>query len=277
MQKPSTAFEFDAIGTHWWIETLKGSALSDAVIVEIRAITEEFDRHYSRFRDDSLITNLARSGTITHPPAEMIAMLDFAKEMYHASDGAFNISIGGALHKLGYGSRSLAGDSIQNPWQVIRYNKNLVTAPVGTVLDFGGFGKWWLIDIYAGILKKHSVAQFIINGGGDIYVDSDSPIEFALEDPRSNKHKLGQTRITKGALAASSTLKRTWNDGEMSHHHIFDPETNMPIDSTIIADFIQAESALIADTMATILILKPSLNDKLTKIYGLKTILIPKS
>ena len=197
--------------------------------------------------------------------------------MYTDSDGTFDIAVGATLHSYGYGNRKHGNAPVQNTWDKIHYDKTSVTIPAGLILDFGGFGKGWLIDLLVDCLRSHGVDQFIINGGGDLYVQSDEPIEFALEHPQNPALKIGQTRITRGALAASSTYKRSWQHDGTSYHHIIDPATNQPSKTDIAASFVRADTALIADTMATILLMRPNLNDKLTKKYGLKTILVTKS
>ncbi len=74
-------YEFDAIGTHWAIEVLSKQELTSTLIAKVQDTVDQFDRRYSRFREDSLIAELARTGVLIDPPVEMIEMLDFAKHM----------------------------------------------------------------------------------------------------------------------------------------------------------------------------------------------------
>lgn len=268
-------YEFDSIGTHWWCEILDETGQFDQTLIDnIDATCQQFDREYSRFRDDSLVSELARTGKLTNPPTEMLAMFDFAREMYEVSGGAFDISVGALLHKYGYGSRMHGGDGIPDFWQKISYDAHKVSIPKGLMLDFGGLGKGWLIDKLSQVMRDHGVMQFIVNGGGDLYVQSDQPIKFALQDPYDSSQSVGETQIASGALAASSTLKRTWEHDGAKYHHIFDPATQNSSAGPVVATFVRADSALVADTMATILILRPELNDALTKRYGLQVMLI---
>ncbi|MFZ1258175.1 MAG: FAD:protein FMN transferase [Candidatus Saccharimonas sp.] len=268
-------YEFDAIGTHWWCEILDPLAgFTDELKTAIIGACDQFDARYSRFRDDSFVAQLAKTGALHRPPHELIAMLDTAKEMEHVSEGTFTIGVGPALHAFGYGSRSHGGPVAKNIWQHIDYNSARVRIPKGLMLDFGGLGKGWLIDSLVTILRHYNVKQFIVNGGGDLYVQSDSPIEFALEDPYDAAKKIGQTTIANGALAASSTIKRTWASEAGEHHHIIDPATGQSSNTAVVASFVKAKTALLADCMATILILRPDLETVLSQKYGLETILI---
>jgi len=50
-------FVFDAIGTHWEIESYE--PLTDGVRKKVLDRIESFDKTYSRFRTDSLVTEIA--------------------------------------------------------------------------------------------------------------------------------------------------------------------------------------------------------------------------
>lgn len=101
-------YEFDSIGTHWWIELLDDSTFDESLIATLQRTADLFDRRYSRFRDDSLVSELFQTGRLSHPPAEMLRMLDFAEEMYEISGGAFDPTISNDLHRMCYGRRNSA-------------------------------------------------------------------------------------------------------------------------------------------------------------------------
>lgn len=148
-------YEFDSIGTHWWLEILDDShVFTPELIATLRCTGNQFDQRYSRFRDDSLVAELFRSKRLSHPPVEMIHMLEFAQEMYQISNGAFDITVGNDLHRMGYGKRSIARTlDTSKFWDEIVLTPVEIILPVEVMLDFGGFGKGWLIaDTMATIL-----------------------------------------------------------------------------------------------------------------------------
>jgi thiamine biosynthesis lipoprotein len=153
-------------------------------------------------------------------------------------------------------------------------NQDEIRIPDDAELDFGGFGKGWLIDDLGRLLRDEGYDQFVINGGGDILVSSPSPIEFALEHPTDSTKKIGTTRISQGALAVSSSVKRAWKQGDKSYHHIIDPRLGGSSDSVIISTYVKADSALIADTMATLLLIAPEQDETLRQQFSLETILL---
>lgn len=269
-------FVFDSIGSRFWLERLDGGYFSTGLKDDILRYANEFDNAYSRFKDDSLVAQLARHGILHNPTPELVSMLEFSKQMYLASGGAFNITVGATLHKFGYGSRARGGELIADPWSEITWDAAKVVSPKGLMLDFGGFGKGWMIDTIAGILRAADINQFIVNGGGDLYVQNDSPVDFALENPQKPGTALRGVMLQKGALAGSDMVKRTWKDGKLTKHHIIDPDLQDSSNGGIIASYVIAETALLADTMATIMILRPSLKDELEAAYHFSSILITK-
>jgi thiamine biosynthesis lipoprotein len=271
----TNTYEFEAIGTHWWLERLDGGKFDDAVRKALRAYTAEFDQRYSRFRDDSLIARLAEEGRLRSMPAEMFAMLTFASKLYDDTDGVFSPLVGNTLQTLGYGK--LASETgLTSEESGLSWNRRSIRVQKGTILDFGGFGKGWLIDEYAKILRKNGVKEFIVNGGGDLYVEASKPISFALEHPYDPSLKIGDIKIQKGALAASSTVKRAWKQGRETYHHIIDPATGKPAESNVVATFVCAHTALVADSLATVLIIRPELRWRLEEEYNAETALITK-
>lgn len=274
MVKGQLTYEFDAIGSRFWLKRLDGGIFSSGLRAEIDQYVALFDLRYSRFRDDSLVSQLFDTGIISDPPEEMLRMLDYAKEMHVASDGVFDLTVAGTLSSLGYGSRKHAGDIRPDLWSILEYSSEEIRCPPGIMLDFGGFGKGWLIDEIARIMREHGVTQYIVNGGGDLLVQSDKPVTFALEDPHHPDTVYKTVSLEKGALACSNTIKRSWKTDTGTKHHIVDPATGDSSDSSYVGSYVIAHTALIADTLATIVIIRPMLRDSLARTYDAHVMLI---
>ena len=97
---PASVWSFDAIGTAWRIET--ESALPGAARAEITQTIEQFDRAWSRFRGDSLVSALALGARSVPAPPDAGIMLDAYAALSAATDGAVNPLIGDALARRGY-------------------------------------------------------------------------------------------------------------------------------------------------------------------------------
>lgn len=95
-------FVFDSIGTGWSIETTEPVAepLRQAILARAQA----FDRVWSRFREDSLISKIAgaRQGGHFSFPDEASRLFDFYDRLHAATEGAVDPLVGRDLEMLGY-------------------------------------------------------------------------------------------------------------------------------------------------------------------------------
>jgi thiamine biosynthesis lipoprotein len=271
MPKPNI-FSFDAIGTRWWCEDLSDKPILKALQRQLTETAERFNQDYSRFINSSYVSRLNRGEVITNPPAELVEMLQLCRLWFKQSDGYFNITVGGALHDAGYGSRSYAAPVWQQPWDEITLMPQQVVLPPKMTIDFGGFGKGWLIDVFVKLCRQAGMTDFIINGGGDLYVSSNQPVSIHLEHPYEEKMSVGQTKLMNQALAVSANTKRTWEHNGKIYGHLVNPKQQTP--SYVASVYVKARSALIADVCATMLFLRPQLEVQLKKQYQLQTIIL---
>lgn len=275
MPKPSQTFDFDALGTKWTIQLLGQSTggIERSVLDRVR----QFEVKYSRFDPHSMIGVLNRDKVLANPPQELQDMLVFARDMYHATHGVFNLSVVARLTRLGYGKGDQSAHINTDDSMGIDIEATAIRLAVDTEIDLGGFGKGWLIDELARLLRHHDIDQFVINGGGDIYVSSNTPIELALEHPLDTTQMIGTTRITRGALAVSSPYKRSWKVGGDTKHHIIDPRTGEPVANDVACVYVRADSTRVADVMATVIMIDPSQLDRLKEDFGLDVIIVRES
>ena len=93
-------------------------------------------------------------------------------------------------------------------------------------MDFGGIAKGWAVDLAARSAIEAGLGWALVNAGGDIRVAGTTrEAEIAIEDPFDRSKELARIVITEGAVATSSTTRRTWGPGL---HHLIDPRTGEP-------------------------------------------------
>lgn len=252
----SFEFEFEAIGTHWQINCYESKTPQDKIRSKILARIEEFDKTYSRFRKDSLVWQISQKrGVYEFPPdaKELFALYD---KLYKVTDGAFTLLIGNTLNEAGYDiDYSLIPRKIHKVPKVnevysFDYSKLTIKKPY--ILDFGGLGKGYLIDIIASLLIEDGVVSFTIDGGGDIYYQTrgGKPLKVGLESPADRKQIIGVVKIVNQSICASSGNRRAWD----KYHHIIDARS-LSSPKSILATWVIAKNALIADGLATCLFL----------------------
>jgi FAD:protein FMN transferase len=257
---PST-FTFDAIGTRWCIDTdepLSGD-VRDRILNRIR----RFDLTYSRFRPDSLVSQVAAApaGGRFEFPEDSVALFDLYDRLITATEGAVDPLVGRQLELLGYDSTySLtpapaavrAGERARGrpTWasDIVRDGTTLVTRrPL--VIDVGAVGKGYLVDIISAILQQAGVARFVVDAGGDLRHCGELGLRVGLEHPLDPRLVIGVANLQNRALCASAVNRRAWDDGL---HHLLDARTGAPA-TEVVATWAVAGNAALADGLATAL------------------------
>lgn len=252
----TTQFVFDAIGTIWTIDisTPLSSGKQDLILKKIKKRIDIFDKTYSRFRNDSLVTKISQKKGTYYFPEDAEKLFLFYKEMHDVSNGAVTPLIGQALSDAGYdASYTLRPKTIHKTadWKsVLNYTHPELRAKKPVLLDFGAAGKGYLIDIIGKILKQSSVLDFCIDAGGDILQSSkqNSKIKIGLEHPKDPKKVIGVANISNQSICGSAGNRRTWG----KFHHIINPYT-LTSPKNILSTWAIADSALLADGMTTCL------------------------
>jgi thiamine biosynthesis lipoprotein len=247
---------FEAIGTKWLVEvrdTVTDESW-ESLLVCIYARIQEFDKAYSRFRADSLVSTLALKAGKHDLPADGFSLLAFYEKLYRATDGKVTPLIGQAIADAGYDAEySLRpkGMKAVPRWEdVISYDETSITLQQPALLDFGAAGKGYLIDIVAGLLAQDGIENFTIDASGDIlHRSSDGSLaQIGLENPLDTTEAIGVVGLQNKSLCASAGTKRQW--GKFTH--ILDPQ-KLESPREVLATWALADDTTTADGLATAL------------------------
>jgi len=249
--------EFEAIGTDWRVETHE--PLDVDVAAAVAARIEIFDRTWSRFRADSLVSRIAREPGTWAFPADAPALFDLYRALYEATEGAVNPLVGRSLERLGYDAAySLRPSGAAAPapaWDdAVAWNGEALATIAPVVLDVGAAGKGYLVDLVGEVLHATGLHDFVIDASGDIVHAGTGTTRVALEHPLDSSKAIGVVELSNGALCASASNRRAWGTGL---HHVVDATTGLPTTS-VIATWVMAPSGLVADGLATGLFFSPA-------------------
>ncbi|MGA8988470.1 FAD:protein FMN transferase [Aeromicrobium sp.] len=241
-------WRFDAIGTAWQIDTRDpvGPDVRERVLARIDA----FDRVWSRFRADSVVTAIAARAGEWNLPGEAGILFGFYDELHAATAGAVNPLIGRRLADLGYDATysltPVADPTAVPPWPTVEFEAPVVRTREPVTIDVGAAGKGLLVDLVADVLRPWD-ADVTIDASGDLLHRGSEPIRIALEHPADKTLAVGVAELSPGlALCASATNRRAWGEW----HHVLDGRTGRPVDD-VIATWVVSATCMHADGLAT--------------------------
>jgi thiamine biosynthesis lipoprotein len=246
---------FEAIGTKWQIDLPDGLLASkkQELFKRIQERIAVFDRNYSRFRDDSLVTEISKKAGVYMFPDDAEPLFLLYEKLYQLTNGSVTPLIGNVLSDAGYDAvYSLQSKLLASPldWDdVLERQGQQLTVKQPVILDFGAAGKGYLIDIVADMIRQEQIESFCVDAGGDmIYDNTVEPLRVGLEHPEDPKKIIGVAHILNQSLCGSAGNRRAWG----KFHHIINPHT-LESPKNIMAVWVIASSTLIADGLTTAL------------------------
>ena len=254
-------YVFEAIGTRWRINIDQpvSDQESDVLWRAVRRRIGVFDRHYSRFRSDSLVAAMAEHAGTYQLPRDAGPLLDFYHALYRLTSGLVTPLVGQTLVDRGYDAHYTLQPkatiaSVPSWDEVLTRQGTSLTMRRPALLDFGAAGKGYALDIVGKLLKRRGIANFSINAGGDILHSTTAgrAIELGLEHPSDPSRIIGMATIANQSLCGSATSKRAWG----AYHHIVDPRHSAS-PRRVVATWVVAQDGLVADGLATALFLVP--------------------
>jgi len=245
------AWTFEAIGTQWRIDT--DESLGPLGSDRVSELIDRFDREWSRFRPDSLVSALAEGAPAVPLPRDADALFDTYAQLSAATGGAVNPLVGNALAHRGYDPEMSLIDRGAEPapddWRrMLDWSGETLTVTEPAMIDIGAIGKGRLVDLVFELVCEISSGTVVVDASGDLR-SRGKTMRIGLEHPFDPGRAIGIVDLTDAALCASAINRRAWGDGL---HHVLDARTGEPV-RIIAATWAIAHSAMRADAIATAL------------------------
>jgi thiamine biosynthesis lipoprotein len=235
------------------------SALS-AATDEVRGVLHEIEMAASRFREDSELSRL-RPGA-NHISPMLADLVGKALDVARDTGGLVDPTVGLSLRALGY-DRSIERVDPDGPavtlvpavpgWETVQLIDRRLAVPKGVLLDLGATAKAAAADLAAARAAERVGTPVLVSVGGDIATAGPGPgrgWQVLVQD--SEDEPACQVTLTPGAaIATSSTVRRAWNRGGQTLHHIVDPRRAAPAVPVWRAVTVAAPTCLEANAAST--------------------------
>lgn len=210
------------------------SVADDTLSDQVFNLFADLDRRLSTYKADSEISRLNQTHHATLSPLTR-RVLERSMEMNRLSNGAFDITIGSISHgAYGFGTDKEhlpSKKELSTMGQYVGNNKmtlegNLVKIQPGTIIDLGGIGKGYAVDLAMELLTQHQQTQAIVAASGDIGCLGECTI--AIQDPFTPQGEIATMVSTLPRLAVSTSGNYERYIKTKAHNHLINPKTLKP-------------------------------------------------
>lgn len=224
---------------------------------------------YSRYRDDSVVAAIHRSRgdtagiVVDH---ETASLLDFARECFELSEGAFDITSGvlRRVWRFDGSERVPEADAVDALLPLVgfaklRWRSPRLDLPAGMELDFGGLGKEYAVDRVFQLIAAECRAPFLVNFGGDLRANRATPSgpwRVGVERPETERRAAMTLDLERGALTTSGDARRYLLKQGRRYGHILDPRTGWPVPGSPRSVTVAAASCIEAGLLSTLAMLQ---------------------
>ncbi|MBE6600411.1 MAG: FAD:protein FMN transferase [Ruminococcaceae bacterium] len=244
------------------------SATSDVseLISECESLIYSIENKLSKTRTGSDVYRLNKGERVSCD-AVTLAVLETAKKVYLLSGGAFDPTVSGlsdmwdeceSANALPSAER-LDGELSRVGFERVHIENGEVWLDTGTKIDLGGVGKGYAETAVAALIKENAQAYgvrgYMLDFGGMVGVFGEKAggddYRVGLRDPDDSGKNLGRVELSEGYVSVSGDYERYVTvDGE-KYHHIIDPKTGYPANSSVRSVAVICDDGATADALST--------------------------
>ena len=234
-------------------------------IAEAFAAFHDVDHLMSNYRADSELARVNRDAaqhavTITDP---LFAVLDAARRVSVASNGAFDVTVGPLMKLWGFHDKTphvptaaeLAAIRPLVDYRNMRLDEphhNVAFVRPRVELDLGGIAKGFAVEIAAQVLRRRGLDGFI-DAGGNQYLLGTPPGKrvwtIGIENPIVPGQLLGALETGETSVSTSADSSNFLIAGNRRYGHILDPRTLEPSTASLSVTILSRDGTL-ADAMS---------------------------
>jgi len=218
----------------------------------------------SKYKPESEIARLNSSGKLK-VSAETKDIIQLAKNLFHESDGAFDITVSPAVDLW---KESIETKSSPNKKRIAAARKligsekiiiNTQTSEIkflkkGMKVDLGGIAKGYAVDSAVCKLREEGIKSCLINVGGDIYClgkKGRRPWRIGIQDPREPDKFIKLLELNNKAVTTSGDYEQYFIIDNRRYSHIINPKTGSPVENNVCSVTVVAQDCMRADALAT--------------------------
>lgn len=254
----------------------------DSLLARLNASINNYD-------PKSDISRFNRSRKGVRPQAGYLCdILGKARDIYDASGGAFDPTVGPLINAWGFGPEKSSAPSesrIDSLKQFVGLNKvsasksKIRKSKAGVQLDMGGIGQGYGADVIVAFLRQKGVRDMLVELGGEGMavgrnLKKDQYWTIAILDPnstRDNQYYKAYVVLKDQAFTTSGNYFNYHVIEGRKYGHTIDPVSGYPVQHSLLSASVFAQNATLADGWATAFMVM-GLEKAMAKIHTLTNV-----
>jgi len=265
----------EAQGTTYHIVYFTDSLTVNKQVID--SILDDVDDAASIWAKSSIISRVNQSqDSVTEITDDhfgyFIDNFNLSKQVYHATDGAYNPTVGELVNAWGFGFKnrermdsSLVDSLIQSVgfnddqmWVTVDTSLHIHKSNPATNLDFNGIAQGYSVDVLAQYFINLGLPNFMIEVGGELTAHgkkSDGTLwKIGVDKPidKNKERDLAAILLLDNiGVATSGNYRKFYEEDGMRYAHTLDPKTGFPVQHSLLSATLVMENCGLADAYAT--------------------------
>lgn len=244
---------------------------------------KRLEKIFSIYDPESAVRRLNQNGYLTAPPLELVELLNEARAISNATEGAFDATMQPLWDLYAAHFSRAPEDADGPPLKALEQTSELVDyrmldisaekisfARQGMAVSVNGIAQGYVTDRITGLLRSEGFTNMSVDLGEARVTGSPSdggPWQVSIKNPMADGEILNRFKLTEGAVATSQPAGTVFEKSGR-HHHLFDPRTGYSV-CHYRSVTVTSASATRADGLSTGLsILPPKRLDEVVRAFG---------
>lgn len=262
------------MGTSYSIKIISASELdTKALKSDIDYRLDGINRIMSTYDPDSILSRFnSHQGTDWYRvPYSLAYVVNAARQISEATDGAFDITVGPLVNLWGFGPQGPTtsqppAEALAAARERVGYRKLSVrldppalrkSAPELSA-DLSAIAKGYAVDQIAALLETRDIDRYLVEIGGEVrargHNAEDKPWQLGIEKPSTNGRSVQQVvPIKRASIATSGDYRNFFEADGQRFSHTIDPASGRPVAHRLASVSVLAPDCMMADGWATAL------------------------
>lgn len=258
----------------------------------VQARLDEIDALMSNWKEESDVSRLNRAeDQQVELSPHTLNVLRESREIWLASDGCFDPSLGPLIELWGFGTKSREAFPSTQEIATCLEHVNFGRVQIGQTsaskedtalqLNLSSIAKGYGVDRAAEYLEEQGIRRYLVEVGGEMRVlghnSEGKPWRVGIEAPAAAQERSLFTIVglQQGAIASSGDYRLHFEREGRIYSHILDPRIGWPIPPRIAAASVLAPRCSTADAFATaFMVLDPQRSLELCAQQGMECLIL---